>query len=96
MCPLVGAIDEPDKQVEAAVAIAVNRARVALSEGQDWQAPLAAVRDRLGTSPERSYDRLLWWPTFRRLLISTCVGVAVFWLAVRSLGQYFPIAARYL
>jgi hypothetical protein len=94
--PLVDAIDEQDEQLEAAVGIAVNRARVALSEGQDWQLPLVAARDRLGPSPERSYDRLVWWPTFHRLLVSTSVGVTVFWLVLFGLGRYFPITARYL
>jgi hypothetical protein len=95
--PLADAIDEPDQQLEAAVTIAVNRARVALSEGKDWQAPLAAARDRLGTSAGHSYDRLIWWPTFRTLIISTSIGVTVFWLALVGLGPYFPrIAARYL
>ena len=94
--PLVDAIDDSNERVEAGVTMAVNRARVALSEGQDWRAPLEAARDRLGTSLEGSYDRLVWWPTFRRLLVSTSVGVSVFWLTLLGLGRYFPIAARYL
>jgi hypothetical protein len=67
----------------------VNRARVALSEGGDWQAPLAEIRERLGDAPEEMYRRLMWGPVFRALLRVTTVGVIVYWLAIRGLGRFF-------
>ena len=86
---LVEAIDNPDEKIEARVALAVNRARVALSEERDWQAPLAAARDQLDVKAERLYTRLLFRAMFRALFITTAAGVAVFWLAVLGLGPYF-------
>jgi hypothetical protein len=91
---LVDAIDDPGEQTEAAVGLAVNQARVALSEGADWQLPLATIRPRLGTEPDSAYRRLVWQPVFRSLLVATAVGVSVFWLAVIVLKPYFPIVAR--
>ena len=75
-------IDDAELQVEAIATTAVNRARVAVSEGQDWQAPLAAIRHRLGDAPNRVYTNFLWRPVFRTLLITTTIGVIVFWLAL--------------
>lgn len=91
---LVAAIDDPGEQLEAAVGVALSQARVAVSEGQDWQLPLAEIRHRLGTAPDSDYRRFVWRPAFRSLLIATAVGVSVFWLAVIVLKPYFPIVAR--
>ena len=76
---LADAISDPDDRVEATAIVAVNRARVAISEDRDWQAPLTAVRPSLGDTPERIHNRFLWWAAFRALLVSMAVGVAVFW-----------------
>ena len=91
---LVDAIDDSGEQLEATVGLAVNRARVALSEEADWQLPLATIRPRLGSAPDSDYHRLVWRPAFRSLLTATAVGVTVFWLAVLVLKPYFPLFAR--
>jgi len=90
----VDAIEERGEQVEAAVEIALCQARVAVSEDQDWQAPLAAIRHRLGTAPDSAYHRFVWQSVFRSLLIATAVGASVYWLAIIWLKPYFPIVAR--
>lgn len=89
---LADALSDPDDRIGAAASVAVNRARVAIAEDRDWQAPLAAIRDSLGDTPERIYNRFLWWTTFRALLVATAAGVAIFWAAVYALGPYFPIS----
>ncbi len=87
---LVDAIEDPDEQIEAGVALAADRARIALVEGNDWRAPLAAARDRLGVTAERWHNRMLFWPMFRTLFIAAAIGVAIFWLAVLGLGFGAP------
>jgi hypothetical protein len=82
---LAAAIEEPAQRLDAEVTIAVNRARVALSAGRDWRAPLIAVRDRLGTQPDALYKRLIWGPISRTLLICSVIGVTVYWLAMFEL-----------
>lgn len=91
---LANAISDSDDRVEATAIVAVNRAQVAISENGDWQAPLAAVRPSLEDRAERIHNRFLWWPTFWTLLITTAVGVAIFWAAVYALGPHFPISAQ--
>src|SRR5262245_21689004 len=88
---LVDAIDDPDERLEASVSIALSRARVALSQGEDWQQPLAAARATLGSAPLPLYDKLLWRTTFRQVLIATLLGLAVYWLAINVLAPYFPV-----
>jgi hypothetical protein len=67
------------------------RARAALAEGQDWQAPLAEVRVRLGRAAERVYRLRAWWPVFRFLLVPMLVAVTVFWVGFLVLEPYFPL-----
>jgi hypothetical protein len=86
LTPLAGAIEDDDARTAACVSLAVHRARVAFAEGRDWKGPLAAVRDRLGTAPDRPYRTVVWRPMFRQLLITTAVGVIVFWIAVFAFG----------
>jgi hypothetical protein len=93
---LADLIDDPDEQLEAAVTIAVNRGRVALSEGGDWQAPLAEIRGRLGDAPEAMYRRLMWGPTFSTLLRVTSVGVIAYWLGMWFLQSFLPAITAYV
>jgi hypothetical protein len=85
--PLALVVDEIEplaERQESAVGLAVNRARVALAQGRDWQEPMAAVREPLGPGVEQTYERLVWRPTFRNVLLTTGIGAIVFWI-VRAL-----------
>jgi hypothetical protein len=74
-------IDDPAGRLEASVTVAMNRARAALAEGQDWRPPLADARVLLDADADRIYDRLVRRPVLRALLVTTAVGVALFWVA---------------
>ena len=90
---LADAIADPDDRIEATAIVAVHWSRVAIAEDDDWQAPLAAIRPRLGDTAERIHNRFLWRAAFRALLVSMAAGVAIFWAAVLALRPYFPISA---
>jgi hypothetical protein len=85
---LADEIAEPDSRLEAGVSLAVLRARIALAEGGDWQAPLTAVRAAIGDSANVLFDRFLRQAMFRSLLMATTIGVVVFWIVVLGLGPH--------
>jgi hypothetical protein len=91
---LAEAIEAPDQRVEVLTSLALNRARVALAEGSDWQSALATGRDRLGLEPESLYRRFLSRPTFRALLIATTSGMILFWIGLLGLRPFFPLGGR--
>lgn len=88
---LAHAIADPDERLEAVVALAVYRGRAALADGGDWETPLAAVRDDLGPSADALYRRIVWRPTFVRLLSAALVGLAVFWVGTRWLRPFLSV-----
>ena len=87
---LVVMMPEGDDRIEASAWTALGHARVALAEGRDWRVPLASVRKDLGTEPERTYRRVVWWPAFRQLLWIYLVGLVTYWIAHVALGPLFP------
>jgi hypothetical protein len=71
--------DETDR-LEAVVGVAVDAARVALVQGADWVAPMAAVRTRLGTDPSNVLWRFAFPPALRAMLLFGGIGVVAYWV----------------